>query len=89
MNESSSNPTSNETKPFSIGYVLRTTTKHMYKDVDVSIRKTFERVAEFGNDQEKSQEIFKTLAVLHSLRRMLEEFSVVHIDSPSEAPKAN
>lgn len=61
-------------KPFSQGYVLRTTAKHMRKSVDISIRKTFERIAEFAGDQKKSQEIFKTLAVLHRLRKDIDDF---------------
>jgi hypothetical protein len=61
-------------KPFSMGYVLRTTAKHMRKSIDISIRKTFERISEFADDQEKSQEIFKTLAVLHTMRKQLDDF---------------
>lgn len=63
-----------EDKPFSKAYVLRTTAKHMRKSIDVSIRKTFERIKEFSNDQEKSHEIFQTLAVLHQLRNQLDSF---------------
>jgi hypothetical protein len=61
-------------KPFSMGYVLRTTAKHMRKSIDISIRKTFERISEFADNQEKSQEIFKTLAVLHTSRKQLDDF---------------
>ena len=61
-------------KPFSMGYVLRTTAKHMRKSIDISIRKTFERISEFESNQEKSQEIFKTLAVLHTMRKQLDDF---------------
>jgi len=63
-------------KPFSMGYVLRTTAKHVRKDIDISIRKTFGRIAEFDGDQAKSQEIFKTLALLHAMRKLLDEFQV-------------
>jgi hypothetical protein len=62
------------TKPFSMGYVLRTTAKHMRKSIDISIRKTFERVAEFADSQPKSEEIFKTLSVLHQMRKDLDDF---------------
>ena len=41
-------------KPFSMSYVLRTTAKHMRKSIDISIRKTIERVEEFAEDQEKA-----------------------------------
>ena len=61
-------------KPFSMGYVLRTTTKHMRKSIDISIRKTFERVKEFEGNQEKSQEVFKTLSQLHAMRKQLDDF---------------
>ena len=63
-----------EQKPFSHSYVLRMTYKHMRKCVEVSISKTIERIGEFANDSEKSKEIFKTLADLHSIRRQLDDF---------------
>lgn len=63
-------------KPFSMGYVLRTTAKHMRKSVDISIRKTFERIAEFDGNQQKSQEVFKTLAQLHALRKSIDDFQL-------------
>jgi hypothetical protein len=67
-----------EQRPFSMGYVLRTTAKHMRKSIDISIRKTFERVAEFAGDQNKSQEVFKTLAFLHTMRKQLDDFQAQH-----------
>jgi len=63
-------------KPFSMGYVLRTTAKHMRKSVDISIRKTFERIAEFEEDKEKSKEIFETLSVLHGMRKQIDDFQL-------------
>ena len=63
-----------KSKPFSMGYVLRTTAKHMRKSVDISIRKTFERVKEFENDLEKSREVFQTLSKLHQMRKTLDDF---------------
>lgn len=66
----------NKERPFSQGYVLRTTAKHMRRSIDISIRKTFDRIAEFGENQEKSTEIFKTLAVLHSLRKQVDDFQL-------------
>ena len=72
------------TKPFSQSYVLRTTTKHMRKDVDVSIRKTFERVTEFDGNLEKSQEVFKILAMLHGLRKVLDDFQFNNRESFTE-----
>jgi hypothetical protein len=61
-------------KPFSMGYVLRTTAKHMRKSIDISIRKTFERVKDFEGDQPKSEEVFKTLSYLHTMRKQLDDF---------------
>jgi hypothetical protein len=66
------------TKPFSMGYVLRTTAKHMRKSIDISIRKTFERVAEFAEDRKKSEEIFRTLSFLHTMRKQLDDFQAHH-----------
>lgn len=74
-----------ESKPFGMGYVLKTTTKHMRKSVDVSIRKTFDRIAEFAGDQEKSEEIFKTLATLHALRKQIDDFQLQNKSDFSKA----
>jgi len=70
-----------ERNPFSIGYVLRTTAKHMRKSIDISIRKTFERVAEFADDQEKSKEVFETLSFLHAMRKQLDDFQSQNSES--------
>lgn len=67
-----------ESLPFTKGYVLRVTTKHLRKSIDVSIRKTFDRVKEFADDQDKSREVFDTLAVLHKLRNALDEFQRIN-----------
>lgn len=67
-----------ELKPFSMGYVLRTTAKHMRKNVDISIRKTFERIAEFANNQEKSREVFEALSKLHAMRKQIDDFQVLY-----------
>jgi hypothetical protein len=66
------------TKPFSMGYVLRTTAKHMRKSIDISIRKTFERIEEFAEDRTKSEEVFKTLSQLHTMRKQLDDFQRTH-----------
>ena len=70
----------NQQKPFSQGYVLRTTAKHMRKSIDISIRKTFERIKEFDSNQEKSQEVFNTLAHLHAMRKQLDDFQQANQD---------
>ena len=67
-------PEVDNAKPFSMSYVLRTTAKHMRKSIDISIRKTFERIKEFDGKQDKSTEIFKTLSVLHSMREQIDAF---------------
>lgn len=61
-------------KPFSAAYVLRTTAKHMRKSIDISIRKTFERIKDFAPDTEKAREVFFTLSVLHQMRKNLDDF---------------
>lgn len=68
----------NQQKPFSMGYVLRTTAKHMRKSIDISIRKTFERIKDFEGDQVKSQEVFNTLAQLHAMRKQLDDFQLAN-----------
>lgn len=70
----------NNPKPFSMGYVLRTTAKHMRKDIDVSIRKTFDRVQEFENDPVKSKEVFQTLSHLHQMRKQLDDFQAANAE---------
>jgi len=67
-------------KPFSQAYVLRITTKHMRKSVDISIRKTFERVREFAEDKTKSGEVFETLSRLHKLRKLIDDFQYEHAE---------
>lgn len=67
-------------KPFSEGYVLRTTAKHMRKAVEISIRKTFERIADFDGDIDKSREVFNTLTKLHALKKQVEEIQLAYKD---------
>jgi phosphoketolase len=67
-------------KPFSMGYVLKTTARHMRKSVDLSIRKTFERIVDFSEDKAKSQEIFETLSSLHMMKKQLDDFVADNAD---------
>ena len=67
-------------KPFGRGFVLRTTAKHIRKSIDISIRKTFERIAEFDGNQEKSKEIFSTLTLLHAMKKQLDDFQSANKD---------
>lgn len=71
-------------KPFSIGFVLRTTAKHMRKSIDISIRKTADRIREFEGDAVKSKEIFQTLSTLHSMRKELDDFQLANKDDFSK-----
>jgi hypothetical protein len=74
------NSTDTYTKPFSTGYVLRITTKHIRKAIDVSIRKTYDRIAEFDNNQAKSREVFITLSTLHAMRKTVDDFQLMNKD---------
>ena len=60
--------------PFSKSFVMRTTFKHMNKSVDISVSKSFDRLKDFDNDSETGKEIIETLSVLHTVKKMLEEF---------------
>jgi len=60
--------------PFSMSYVLKATAKNMRRSINISIYKTFDRVEEFADDREKSEEVLKTLSVLHTMRKQLDDF---------------
>jgi hypothetical protein len=60
--------------PFSMAFVLKTTARHMRRSIDISIRKTYDRLPEFKDDQVIVMEIMKTLDVLHRQRKMLDDF---------------
>jgi hypothetical protein len=59
-------------KPFDMRFVFKVTVRHMRKCIDNSLEKTFNRIKEFEGNVEKSTEIFKTLAMLHSMRNQLD-----------------
>jgi hypothetical protein len=61
-------------KPFSKSFVMRTTFRHMRRSVDISIRKSFERFQDFDEDSKAGKEIMETLSVLHTCRKMLDDF---------------
>lgn len=61
-------------KPFSRGYVLRTTAKHIQTSIEISIEKTTARIKEFEDNIEKSKELLETLSVLFAQKKMHEEF---------------
>lgn len=66
--------------PFSTAYVMKATTKHMRRSVDISIRKTNNRWKEFKDDPEKSKEVMLTLMRLHELRALLDDYQKVNKD---------
>jgi len=68
-------------KPFTMSHVLAITLKKAQRAVDTSIRITSERINEFDSDFDKSREIFNTLALLHDLRRLLDEFHKINAES--------
>jgi hypothetical protein len=61
-------------KPFDMSFVLKITTRNMRRDLEISITKTYERIPEFADNREKSEEIFKTLTLLHGLSKKLQAF---------------
>ena len=65
-----------DTPPFSKSYVLKTTSRHMRRSIDISIRKSYERMKDFKEDDQsdKRMEIFETLDVLHKMRAMIDDF---------------
>ena len=70
--------------PFTMSHVLRTTTRHMRKSIDISIRKTHERSAQFADNPEKTLEIVKTLMRLHDMRKNLDDFQKLYQDEFKE-----
>ena len=78
----------NTEKPFSIEYVVMTTARHMLKSIDTSIKKTLERIQEFDGNREKSEEIFKTLSVLHMMKRDVEQYSNALTSNTSDSTGA-
>jgi hypothetical protein len=61
-------------RPFSKSFVMRTTLRHMRRSIDISIRKSFERFQDFDEDSSTGREIMETLSVLHTMRKMLDDF---------------
>lgn len=74
-------------KPFSKAFVMRTTFRHMRRSVDISIRKSFERFQDFDQDSKMGKEIMETLSVLHTCRKMLDDFQKANPDLFTEKDK--
>ena len=64
----------NDKPPFSKSFVMKTTFRHMRRSVDISIRKSFERFQDFDKESEAGREIMETLSVLHTVRKVLDDF---------------
>ena len=60
--------------PFSKSFVMKTTFRHMRRSVDISIRKSFERFQDFDKNSDVGKEIMETLSVLHTVRKVLDDF---------------
>ena len=74
-------------KKFSKAFVMRTTFRHMRRSVDISIRKSFERFKDFDNQSEVGREIMETLSVLHTTRKLLDDFQANNAELFSEKDK--
>ena len=48
----------------------------MRNGIDISIRKTLERIQDFDGDLDKSREIFTTLTYLQNLRKQVDGFKI-------------
>lgn len=74
-------------KPFSKTFVMRTTFRHMRRSVDISIRKSFERFQDFEEGSTEGRECFETLSVLHTCRKMLDDFQANNAELFTEKDK--
>ena len=61
-------------KPFSCDWVLAKTITNMKENIDLSIRITFDRQKEFTDNPKKQSEIFETLSLLHTMRKIIDDF---------------
>jgi translation elongation factor EF-Ts len=57
-------------------FIMQATVRRMRREVDVSIFKTSERIAETADDQERASEIFKTLTALHALKKQIDDLPI-------------
>lgn len=74
-------------KPFSKAFVMRTTFRHMRRSIDISIRKSFERFKDFNENSKEGKECLETLSVLHTVRKMLDDFQAHNQDLFTEKDK--
>jgi len=59
----------------------------MRRSVDISIRKSFERFQDFDKDSEMGSEIMETLSILHTTRKMLDDFQANNSELFTEKDK--
>jgi len=59
----------------------------MRRSVDISIRKSFERFQDFDNNSTTGSEIMETLSVLHTVRKLLDDFQANNTELFSEKNK--
>ena len=64
---------------FNLGFVLKLTLRNVRRAIDISIRKTFERIHEFSGNDEKCREIYHTLNLLHTLRKIIDDFQKAYV----------
>ena len=76
-------------KPFSKAFVMRTTFRHMRRSVDISIRKSFERFKGFEDNSYEGKQCLETLSVLHTVRKMLDDFQANNQKLFTEEDKLN
>lgn len=72
-------------KPFSLSYVMKVTLKHIRQAIEVSIHKTSDRWEDFPEDDEKRNEVTRTLMLLHGLRKLIDDFNKQHSDKIKES----
>jgi len=68
---------------------MRTTFRHMRRSVDISIRKSFERFKDFDEGSKEGKDCLETLSVLHTVRKMLDDFQANNTELFSEKDKIN
>jgi|SaaInl8_150m_RNA_FD_contig_71_827921_length_1655_multi_9_in_0_out_0_4 hypothetical protein len=63
-------------KPFRIDYVIELTRTKMLENIEFSTERVMERFPEFvGANDDKSQEVFKTLATLQNMKKHIKGFN--------------
>ena len=61
----------------------------MRRSVDISIRKSFERFRDFEEGSREGKECLETLSVLHTVRKMLDDFQANNPELFTEKDRLN